>query len=51
MLMGENVEDNYQVVEKLYKEYGDDFGGVFIWEYSGAPVDWSTLNKFSKIFH
>ena len=49
MLMGENVEDNYQVVEKLYEEYGDDFGGVFIWEYNGAPVDWST--KFFKIFH
>ena len=48
MLMGENVEENYEVVEKLYQEYGDSFGGVFIWEYSGAPVDWSL--RFSKIF-
>ena len=48
MLMGENVEENYEVVEKLYEDYGKDFGGVFIWEYSGAPTDWSV--RFSKIF-
>ena len=41
MIMGPGVENNYTVVEKLKEEYGNNFGGVFIWEYSGAPSDWS----------
>ena len=42
MLMGQNIENNYLEIKKLYDEYGDEFGGVFIWEYSGAPKDWSS---------
>lgn len=49
MLIGENIENNYQIVKKLYEDYGKDFGGVFIWEYSGAPIDWSI--RISKIFN
>ena len=28
-------------IEKVYQEYGDKFGGVFVWEYFNSnPIVW-----------
>lgn len=48
MLMGQDFSSALIEIKKLYEEYGDDFGGVFIWEYSGAPSNWSV--KINQIF-
>ena len=48
MLMGTEVENNYPVIKKLKNEYPNTFGGVYIWEYSGAPSNWS--QKIFDIF-
>ena len=48
MLMGQNFRKVIEEVKDIYKEYGDSFGGVFIWEYYAAPNNWSQI--FSNIF-
>ena len=45
MLSGEEYEDE---LKKVYSEYGDKFGGVFVWEYFDSnPKDW--LDTVSEI--
>ena len=45
MLSGEEYEDE---LKKVYSEYGDKFGGVFVWEYfDSSPKDW--LDTVSEI--
>lgn len=33
----DNMEKNYQQVANIYEKYKDNFGGVFLWEYSLYP--------------
>ena len=49
MLMGQNFRNSVEEVKKIYEEYGNSFGGVFIWEYYAAPSNWSQI--FYKIFN
>ena len=45
MLSGENYQEE---VKKVYGEYGEKFGGVFVWEYFNSdPMVW--LNTMGKI--
>lgn len=33
----EQMEHNYNEIKKIYKKYGEKFGGVFLWEYYMYP--------------
>lgn len=37
------IEEQIKQVTAISKKYGSKFGGVFIWEYSGAPKNWSKI--------
>ena len=43
MLMGQDFDKIQIELKKLKEEYGSSFGGVFIWEYFGAPNNWSKI--------
>ena len=45
MIMGQDFSTIQKELKKLYQEYGNNFGGVFIWEYYGAPPNWSLICK------
>ena len=45
----ENFLKSVETVKELYAEYGNNFGGVFIWEYYAAPSNWSEI--FYNIFN
>ena len=44
---GKNFTESLQVVSKLKNIY-QDFGGVFVWEYSDCPPDKNLHNKWSE---
>ena len=41
----DNIEDNLKTIHSLYLKYGENFGGVFLWEYYMAPTDWASKMK------
>ena len=41
----DNMEDNIKTIHSLYLKYGENFGGVFLWEYDMAPSDWASKMK------
>jgi len=43
MIMGSDMNKNFLEIQKAYETNRDNFGGVFIWEYSGAPSNWCDL--------
>ena len=57
MISSQDINNNINVIESIYKKYGSKFGGVFNWEYFDSPPsapknpeDWakimtSILNK------
>jgi hypothetical protein len=49
MLMGQDFKKIVEEVKEIYEEYGNSFGGVFIWEYYAAPTNWSQI--FYNIFN
>lgn len=49
MIMGGDMNKNFLEIQKAYETNRDNFGGVFIWEYSGAPYNW--LDLCLKIFN
>ena len=42
MISGEEFETE---LKKVYQKYGNNFGGVFIWEYCNSPENWFQLIK------
>lgn len=45
MLSGQDFNTIIKEIKELYEEYGESFGGVFIWEYFNAPDEWSVIFK------
>lgn len=41
----DNIEDNLKIIHNLYLKYGDNFGGVFLWEYYMGPSNWASRMK------
>jgi hypothetical protein len=42
----DDLDEKLEVIHKLYLKYGENFGGVFLWEYSLANPDWAfKINK------
>jgi len=41
----DNLEDRLSELHKLYIEYGENFGGVFLWEYCLGEPDWAEKIK------
>lgn len=48
MIMGSEMNKNFLEIQNTYEKNRANFGGVFIWEYSGAPSNW--CNRCLKIF-
>lgn len=40
-----NLTERLSIIHKLYLTYGDNFGGVYLWEYCLGDPNWATLVK------